>query len=61
MNILKVSDVINRINDIEKCRRYLEEWMDGKIMDQNQIDAIADDIDTHLEAYAEMLMNKEIK
>ena len=58
---MKVSDIVNRVNDIEKCRECLEKWKDGEITDQNQIDAIADDIDTHLEAYTELLMNKEVK
>lgn len=58
---MKVSDIVNRMNDIQKCRELLGKWMDGEITDQNQIDAIADDIDIHLEAYTELLMNKEVK
>ena len=59
--MVKVSDIVNRMNDIQKCRNLLEEWAHGVITDKNRINAIADDIDTHLEAYEELLMNKEVK
>lgn len=58
---MKVSDIINRINDVKECRDFLADWNAGRIKDQNQIDALAEDIDTHLEAYTELLMNKETK
>lgn len=58
---MKVKDVMIRVHDIKKLREYLEEWAKGEITDQNRIDAIADEIDEHLSAYAEMLENKEVK
>lgn len=58
---MKVSDIVNRVNDIRKCRDLLKEWADGEITEKNRINAIADDIDIHLEAYEELLMNKEVK
>ncbi len=58
---MKVSDIINRVTDIQKCRDLLKKWTDGEITEKNRINAIADDIDTHLEAYEELLMNREVK
>lgn len=58
---MKVSEVINRINDIETCRKYLEDWQKGEITDIKRIEAIAEDIDIHLDGYIELLKAKEVK
>lgn len=58
---MKVQDIINRIGDIKLCRDYLKDLADGKIDDPNQICALAEDIDEHLDAYTELLVNKEVK
>lgn len=58
---MKVSEIINRIEDIEKCQDLLKDWLDDKIRDPEQIEAIADSIDLYLEAYVELLKNKEVK
>lgn len=58
---MKVQDIINRIGDIKLCRDYLKDLADGKIDDPNRICALAEDIDEHLDAYTELLVNKEVK
>ena len=58
---MKVKDVVNRINDIECLRDYLEDWAAGKINDPDRIAVIADEIDAHLDAYTELLANKKVK
>jgi hypothetical protein len=58
---MRVIEVINRINDIETCRKCLEDWKNGEITDRNRIEAIAEDIDNHLDDYIELLKAKEVK
>lgn len=58
---MKVSEVINRINDIETCLKYLEDWQKGKITEKNQIEALAEDIENHLDDYIDMLKAKDVK
>lgn len=58
---MKVKDVMIRIHDIDKCRALLEQWANGTVSDPNQIAAIVDEIDAHLDAYMELLSNKEVK
>ncbi len=58
---MKVSEIINRINDIETCRKYLEDWKNGEITDIKRIEALAEDIDNHLDDYIDMLKVKEVK
>lgn len=58
---MKVSEVINRINDIETCRKYLEDWQKGKITDIKRIEGLAEDIENHLDDYIDILKAKDVK
>ena len=58
---MKVSEVINIINDIETCIDYLEDWKMGEITDKNQIGALVKDIDNHLDDYINLLKAKDVK
>lgn len=58
---MKVLEVINRINDIETCRKYLEDWQKGEITDIKRIEALAEDIDNHLDDYIDVLKAKDVK
>lgn len=58
---MKVSEVINKINDIEICIDCLEDWQRGEITDKNQIGALVKDIENHLDNYIDLLKAKDVK
>lgn len=58
---MRVYEITNRIKDIETCRKYLKDWKNGDITDIKRIEALAEDIDIHLDSYIELLQNKEVK
>jgi len=55
---MKVSEIINKINDIEACIKYLECWKKGEITNINQIEAIVKDTENHLDDYIDLLKNQ---
>ncbi len=59
--MMKVIDVINRIDDIYKCAHLLSDLKNRRLMDQNQINALVDDVAEHLDCYIELLQNKQVK
>ena len=58
---MKVSDIMRKIEDIQACQKYLEEWSEKGISDRNRIEAISEDIDNHLDDYIELLKSREVK
>lgn len=58
---MKVKDIIEQINDVNKDREFLEEIASGELTDKDRIHYIFESIDVHLECYVELLQNKEIK
>ena len=57
---MKVSDILSRLDDIRQCISLLSDLKEGTMTD-GQIEGLADDIEEHLEAYIELLLNKEVK
>ena len=58
---MKVSEVISKINDIETCIDYLEDWKMGEITDIKRIEGLAEDIENHLDDYIDLLKAKDVK
>lgn len=57
---MKVSDILSRLDDVRQCISLLGDLKEGTMTD-GQIEGLADDIEEHLEAYIELLLNKEVK
>lgn len=57
---MKVSDILSRLDDVRQCISLLSDLKEGTMTD-GQIEGLADDIEEHLEAYIELLLNKEVK
>lgn len=57
---MKVSDILSRLDDVRQCISLLSDLKDGTMTD-GRIEGLADDIEEHLEAYIELLLNKEVK
>ena len=58
---MKVSEVISKINDIETCIDYLEDWKMGEITDIKRIEGLAEDIENHLDDYIDFLKTKDVE
>lgn len=57
---MKVSDILSRLDDVRNCISLLTDLREGTMTD-GQIEGLVDDIEDHLEAYIELLLNKEVK
>lgn len=57
---MKVSDILSRLDDVRQCISLLSDLKEGTMTD-GQIEGLADNIEEHLEAYIELLLNKEVK